>query len=411
MKKVRTTSHPDRKKSRVNKVLLFTMLALVTVSIGYTQGPENINLLLCGALVLSPLVLIIKANRIFLPWIDVPFLLVCAWVLTVPAIFHPDTVRITTVLFTCAYCIFFMMFARVARDSGLPRKSLPDFAKIIIYAFFAMLITQQACVLFGWPVINSGCVYPELPWKLNSLSAEPSHTTLTLCFVMFIYTQSIRTISPHIGLWQSLKSEYMLWLCWLWTIFTTYNATAFVLAPMAILPFITGRNIWKYAIAACVVVTAIVLIPRDVYTHIDRIRDFGAAAARLDDRGMIEADGSMASRFVPTIWGAQALKPDTELVTGHGIDADVYDIEDKPCDNHDNMGSAGFFKMTYNYGLPCALFLWIGIGVATLSRRKWWTIVSFLYALHFSADFNMQHLWMIICYALAYKSIVCHEKL
>lgn len=384
------------------------MLTLVTVSLGYVQGSAYINLLLCVALVVSPLVLFIKSNRIFLPWIDIPFLLVCGWIIIVPAIAYPETVRPTTILFTCSYCVYFMMFARVVKNSNLNADRFLQFSRIIIYAFFAMLVIQQICVLLRLPVINQGVKY-LMRWKLNSLTAEPSHTALTLCFVMFIYNLSIRAIHPNYNLWNSVKRNWAVWACWAWTIFTTYNATSFVLAPMVILPFITLRNVWKYAIFAAIVMGVICLLPRNLNWNIDRIRDYGAATVTLDDRSMIEADGSMASRFVPTIWGFRSLRADRDLIIGHGVDADMRDIEDKPYDGRDDEGSAGVFKMTYNYGLPCALLLWIGIGIVTLSRRNWWTVISFLYAVYFSADFNMQHLWLIICYALVYKTIVCKD--
>ncbi len=128
---------------------------------------------------ISPLVLMLRRARVFIPRIDIPLCLVCVFVITFPVIFHPATVRWITMLFTCACCVYYMMLARLVRIADLSPALICRLIKTIIYAFAAVLIVQQICLVCGLPIFNEAKVYPMAPFKLNSLTAEPSHTSVT----------------------------------------------------------------------------------------------------------------------------------------------------------------------------------------------------------------------------------------
>lgn len=72
-----------------------------------------------------------------------------------------------------------------------------------------------------------------------------------------------------------------------------------------------------------------------------------------------------------------------------------------------NAVSLKVFCMAYNYGLPCALAFWTAIGMATLTRRRWTSGVTFLFALQMSTDYNMQLVWTIIAFGMMFKYTVC----
>lgn len=191
-----------------------------------------------------------------------PLLTVCVLSVICPPVFHPESVRWIAVLFTCAYCVYFMMLARVLRISSFTPQILVRTIRWIIYAFAAVLAIQQFCVLTGLPVFMSAMVYPGYPWKLNSLTAEPSHTTVTLCMAMFTFTQTCRAINPDESLWNNIRRNPATWFCWIYTTFITYNASAFILAPLAFIPYITKRNITIWAAAVVIVLAAVHLAPK-----------------------------------------------------------------------------------------------------------------------------------------------------
>lgn len=389
-------------------------LVLLCINPGLTQGEDNKNLLLCVVMCLSPGILMLREARVIIPRIDLPLGMVCALVIAFPVIFHPESVRWITMLFTCACCVYFMMFTRVVRIASLSPRSLSMTVKGIVYAFTVVLLIQQLCVLTGLPTFMPAMVYPEHPWKLNSLTAEPSHTSVTLCMAMFTFTQTCRTVRPDETLWDNMRHNPALWICWAWVIFSTENASAFILSPLVITPYITRRNIYIWGTIFLISGGVIFFTPVKHIHQLERIIVTAEALTTFDEQAMIEADESAAARIVPTFRGEKALadSPCMEIIIGHGTDADQRDLAPRPCDKK-GRGFAGIFCMNYNYGLLCAVAFWSAIGAVTLTRRRWTTALTFLFAIQMSADFNMQLVWMIMAFALIYKYNVCnrHELL
>lgn len=391
--------------------LAMTGIALLCVNPGLTQGENHINLLLCAVMCFSPAVILFKHSRILVPRLDFPLAIVCLLVTGMPLLFHRDTVRPSTMLFTCAYCVYMMMLARLLIASRLNADGLMRLIRTLVYLFAAVLVIQQLCVLTGMPVFCAAMVYNN-PWKLNSLTAEPSHTTVTLCTLMWIYTQTLRLTRPHRGILCELKAEWLLWLCWLWTLFSTPNASAYLLAPLPLVAFVNRNNIWKWTLTAMAGVGVLLGISGISGSQSGRLTRTMSAIITLDEEKIIEADASASARIVPTLRGAVALAASTpsELLTGHGVDADIHEIDDRPGDDDDDCGFAGIFSMAYNYGLPCALVFWWVIGTCTLSRRHPLSILTFFIALQLSADYNMQLVWMVMAAGLAFKLIADHEQ-
>lgn len=388
--------------------LLIVGLVLLCINPGFTQGENRLNTLLCAVMSLSPAVLLLRRARVIIPRIDIPLGLVCVFVLTWPAIFHPEHIRLSTTLFTCAYCVYIMMLARLARISGLSPEKFSRLIRYVIYSFAIVLVVQQLCVLTGSPVFNASMTYPN-PWKLNSLTSEPSHSSVTLAALMFFLTQTYVRTNPGAGIWRFVKQEWPVCLCWVWVLFSTFNSSAYLLAPLPVVPFIRKGNAWKYALAAICIASAVLFTGAGDQPLIKRIKDFAIAAVSMNEEKMFEADISAADRIVPTIWGWKALRDSGPAIfTGHGTDADTHQLQSRVYDftTKENKGFAGFFSMCYNYGLPCALAFWWATGVCTIVARRPISILTFLFALQMSADFNMQLVWMIIAFGMITKTSV-----
>ncbi|MDE6392580.1 MAG: hypothetical protein K2L59_04850 [Muribaculaceae bacterium] len=385
-------------------------LTLLCVNPAYTQGENCKNLLLATAMTLSPLVLLLRRARVFIPRIDIPLCLVCMSVIAFPVIFHPASVRWITMLFTCACCVYFMMLARLVRIADLSPALLCRLIKTIIYAFAAVLVVQQICLVCGFPIFNEAKVYPMAPFKLNSLTAEPSHTSVTLGALMYFYTQTRRIESPHTGLLSELKKHGPVWACWFWCMFSPVNASAYMLAPLSLLPYLTLRNSPYWITAGIAAAIIFFTFPYGISWTADRLRKTTIAVATLDDRAILEADSSAASRIVPTLRGAKAIDiTKSEAWSGHGTDADQRDIRRRPCDE-DGKGFAGIFSMPYNYGVPCALAFWWAIAAVTLTRKRWLSVVTFAFAMQMSAEHNMQLVWMILAFSMVFKYDVCRSR-
>ena len=399
----------DKKNDRLYTTLAVTGLVLLCINPGITEGKDFKNLLLIAFMCISPAVLLIKGARVFIPRIDIPLCLTAFFVIANPLLFHPDSIRWITMLFTCAWCVYFMMLARLVRIAGLSAEDLKRIIRGVIYAFTIMLVIQQICVLTGLPVPNSAAVYSN-PFKLNSLTAEPSHTTVTLATLMFFYTQTLRLISPSQTLLYSLRKEWPLWLCYVWTILTPVNASALLLGPLFLLPYITRRNILPVTGFAIIMILLVALTPIGNLTQVKRLEDTVVATLTFDDQAVMDADLSASARIVPTFRGARLIDPtDVDMYIGHGVDADQHDTPPRPCDYKEN-GFAGIFSLWHNYGAVAAISFWTAIASVTLIRRRWLSLVVFLFAIQMSADYNMQLVWLIMAFSMLFKYSVADDR-
>lgn len=384
-------------------------LVLLCVNPGITQGHDRINVLLNVALCLSPLILLLRKARVFIPRVDIPFGCVIVFAISFPLAFHPETIRWSTMLFLCSYCVYMMMLARLVRAGRIDWASFTGMIRWVVYAFAGVLVIQQICVLTGLPVFMKGVVY-EIPYKLNSLTSEPSTTTLTLGVLMYFYTQALTERDRGLTLWGCIKESPAVWICYLWTISTTYNSSAFVFGPICLLPFINKRTWPWYVGAGAILGVALALIPAGRFRNLDRVRDFSVAVASLDERHIVEADTSMATRIMPTLQAARLIDfTEADAYAGHGVDADSRDMP-APLSGERNVATAGFFSMWYNYGLPCALAFWAGIAILTLIKGRPLSILTFAWALLLSGDHNVQLVWLILAFSMVYKYSICGQR-
>lgn len=402
------------KDTQINNYRLTTFAALLLLSINpvWTEGKDCINLLLCGALCVSPLVLILRETRVFIPRIDIPLSLVCFFVIVFPIIFHPETLRWTTMLFTCAYCVFFMMYARTLRTSGIGSESFGKFVKYIVYAYAIVLIIQQLAVLSGLPIPLKSQIYvPEVPFKLNSLSAEPSHTSVMLSMLMYFYAQSsCYSSNSQRNLLRELRQNPLVWIAFAWVIFTTLNLTAFIFGPLCLLPYLNNKNL---PVIACILVVLTVIISVSPFSNsnqFERLRNVVSSSVTLDEKNIMSSDISASSRIVPSIRGAALIDfSDPKFITGHGVDADKRDTAPQP-DNRYGEGSAGIFGMWHNYGALCAICFWVFMYLVSVVRRYWISGVTFIILLLLSAEYNMQLIWQVLALSLMFKYSIVHDK-
>ena len=96
---------------RRDNVIINIMITLVAVSPAFALGEGNRNLLLIGAMCLSPYFFL--RYPVIIPKVDVPLVLLCDMMIAFPLAFHPDTMRWSTVLYSCMFCMYLMAFVRL----------------------------------------------------------------------------------------------------------------------------------------------------------------------------------------------------------------------------------------------------------------------------------------------------------
>lgn len=382
-----------------NKIILLLLLILLAVSPAFALGEGNRNLLLIGIMGLSPFFLLFYP--IIIPKIDIPLIGLCTMMCCFPAIFHPDTLRWNTILYSCMYCCFFMSFTRILYNSDFSIVDLKKILKGLIYAYCIVLLIQQFCVLTGLPIFNVSNYNPATPWKLNSLMSEPSHSARVIPLLMFFYVDVRKNEELNYDLRKSLNEDRLVWIAFLWPMITMGSSTAFIFFLIVLSHFVSFR---RYFIPSLVIV--LLFLSAFIFSEnaaIKRARKTVLATITFNETAIIHADHSASFRIVPTIQGMHSIN----LVSvndwfGHGVDADTRLIRPLPTVKR---GNAGAFSVWFNFGFLAAVTYWLFSFFICYQRKKKSTILIWFLIIFLYGGFNTQIVWLALCLSLTYKYI------
>lgn len=336
------------------QLIVRILLTLISVSPALALGEGNRNLLLIMAMCLSLLFIFYRYNII--SKIDVPIFSLCFCFIFFPLMIHPETMRWSTVLYSCLFCLFFMVYVHVLFNSQLPVVKYVSLLKGIIFAFCIVLVLQQICVLLRLPIINLSNYDPETPWKLNSLSSEPSHSARFVAILMYSFLWMQDLIDNRtIDFGESFKSNKKVWLSFFWVMLTSGSGTAIILLGVIFLRYINKRHIIRISLT----VVAVLFVFKSVkYEPIDRVYRFTQAIITFDRNAMIEADHSASLRLLPFMVCLDKL----DLTTvngwfGHGIDY-VSEIMYREIPGiEEGYASGGYMLIALEYGFILFLIL------------------------------------------------------
>ena len=386
---------------RKDYAIINIMIILVAVSPAFALGEGNRNMLLIGAMCLSPYFFI--RYPIIIPKVDIPLTLICFMMIAFPLIFHPETMRWSTVLYSCLFCLYFMAFARVL---SVKEYSLLDFAQLLkglIFAYCIVLIIQQFCVLFGLPIFNVSNYTPLEPYKLNSLMSEPSHSARIIPILMYFYILVKERINEEMYvLKERFTEDRKVWLAFLWSVLTMGSATAFIFLLIIVFKVFPS---FKKANTLLVIVVGILAVSVAVNENhnFDRAFRFSKAVLTLDEKQIIRADGNGAHRIVQSFRGARFVGlNDKDDWVGHGVDADSELIPN--WQSSYLPGGAGMFFLWVNYGfLACMLWWCFSFHVTLLKHEPLISTFIWLLTIFIMGGLNNQIIWLVLAISYCYK--------
>ena len=277
-----------------NSFFLVLILISIAISPSFALGAGNRNLLLIGVMSISPIIIIIYEK---FDSNDVVLLLFMASIIIFPLVFHPESMRWSTVLYSCMFCLTFIAYKRLLYGSNFTVYDYQKLLKYLIYAYFGVLLIQQFCVLTGLPIFNISNYDPKTPWKLNSLAAEPSHSARILPLLMYCYlvAAEIRSGQKY-NLKNGMKKDKWVWGTFIWTIITMGSGAAFLFLGVLLLKIIKIRNLTPVIgfVIALVVLSSFLEIKA-----LDRTYKTIEATLSFDEAAIIRADHSASMRIVP----------------------------------------------------------------------------------------------------------------
>ena len=373
------------------------MIMMMAISPAFALGDGNRNLLLISVMALSPLLII--HFPILTKGIDLPLLCILLMMIGFSIIFHPETIRWSTLLYSCMFVSYFIGFCRFLRSSRYSKDDFIVLLRFLIYAYCIVLIIQQFCVLTGLPIFNVSNHDPTMPWKLNSLTAEPSHSARIIPIIMYVYV--LLTYKQKDKFVDVIKSDRWTWLAFLWPIMTMGSSTAFVFLLLIILKFFKIRIVFNPILIAIFVLSILTLLA--VSDSFSRMWEFAQVVYTLDEDLMFATDSSAAFRILPSILGFRFIGLSSfNDWFGYGVDADTILISPLPSVD---VGGAGAFTMWVNYGFITCLFFWITTYKLYHIRKEFVSVlIWFLCAFHYGG-INSQIVWLPIFLFFTYKYV------
>ncbi len=283
--------------SHITKVMLFFGIAILVTSPAFALGAGARNMLLIGAMAISPLLLV--QYPIFNKRVDLPLMLFLTCTISFPLIFHPLTMRWSTALYSGMFGVFFMAMTRLFHFSDAKLNDLQVLFKSIIYAYLFVLLIQQTCVLFGFPIFNVSNYSPLEPWKLNSLMSEPEHSGRMVALLMYSFlTMKEIEKGAALSFKESWNEDKILWCAFLWVMLTMVSAGAYLFLLVVLSKLLNRKTI--VSLLALVLVLAFIVTMMGGETFM-RTYKLVLSVFTFDTMKMFRADHSGALRFVPSI--------------------------------------------------------------------------------------------------------------
>lgn len=367
-------------------------LIILCTSPSFALGEGDRNLLLIGLMSLSPIFLYKKIHNLKYECI---LLIFCSLIILNPLIFHPDSIRWSTMLYSCMFCLFFISFTRIFSKRAYNISKYERILKFILYLYFFVLLIQQFCVLVGLPIFNLNNYDITTPWKLNSMSSEPSHTARFVAVLMY----SLLLIQDNIAQRKlSLKESYCQnkyqWLSFLWVMITSISGTAMLLLLVILLRYINRKYFFRSFITAFIVVILFFTID---FKPIERVKNITYATLTLDKDAMIEADHSAALRLVPMIVCVENIDIfSLDGWIGKGVDYASKIMSNEIFGVPEGYTSGGCLLLALEYGLfPFFIIIYFTSSICIHKEQKIQSFILWLFCCFF-LGVNSQIAWSYI---------------
>lgn len=371
--------------------LLTLIIISFAISPAFALGEGNRNLFLIALMSISPLV-IIYYKKLYPS--DLWLLLFIGSILLFPPIFNPESVRWSTMLYSAMFGITFIAYKHLLYNINF---SVQDYLKIIeylIYAYFITLLIQQFCVLTGLPIFNISNYDIGEPWKLNSLSAEPSHSGRIIGVLMYSYISVKEILAQRTYNFRlDIKTDRWIWIAFLWVMLTMGSATAMLFIAIVLFKFIRIKNLLPLSLILGSIFFAISISGSN---SLDRMFHFSMAILTFDTKMMIEVDHSASMRIVPMIILTNMLDVTTiNGLFGHGVDYVGTFLSTLVPGIQEGAAGGGLLQLWIEYGFLSFLLFTIFCFSHLFSKKAYLNVVLW-FLLIFISGVNNQMVWLTI---------------
>lgn len=281
---------------RFNKLLFYLIAISLSIAPAFALSEiDNRNFILIGMMGLGTLLFLFSTSS--LSKIEYKLVGLLLTMFLGQLIFHRSSIDFFSLLYTGMFITYFMLGIRAFIYGEISNNQYTKLCALLIRAHFFMLLIQQLCVLMDLPVLNAMNISPLSKWKLNALSAEPSHTAHYITVLMYSFLKSTESETWNKKSLRLSFSQYRsVWIPFLWIMLTSGSGTS-ILFTMIILSRYLKRKTLIWGVIGIILLFAIA--PMLDMVALNRVTTFASAASTLDIEELLVSDHSAAQRVVP----------------------------------------------------------------------------------------------------------------
>tara|TARA_Y100000385_G_C13076766_1_gene631802 strand:+ start:208 stop:1419 length:1212 start_codon:yes stop_codon:yes gene_type:complete len=387
-------------KLKLNNFLVGLIILSFSVSFSYFLGEGQRNILLICLMSFSPIIVMTtkEINKL-----DILLILFILMIIFFPFVIHPEKMRWSTVLYTVMFCISFIAYTKTLSRSSLSISRYQLIIKYLIYAYTTVLIIQQICVVTEIPIFNVSNYNSSFPWKLNSLTTEPSHSAVYITVLMysFIITRESQ-LKQNYNIKKHFSHDRLIWSSYLWTILTMTSGTAYVYLFILLMKLINKKNTINliFTFSFFIILTLFNLKP------LSRAIDTAIAFTSFDTEIIIQADRNAAYRIVPSMNAIKTIDLGTiDGWFGKGIDYMKDDLVNQIPGTSEGGQIGSIFTFAVDYGIILFFVFCIFSVRICVDRNQFLSIVFFVFGVLLNS-INSQMLWFVIIFLYTNKNIV-----
>ena len=238
------------------------------------------------------------------------------------ASFHPESFRVSTILYTASFLITYCTFYELVYFKKL--FTLDFFILLVrklIIIFFAVLLIHQFLRILGFQellIVNMQSLHRGM--GSNSLFGEPSTFARTMGVLYYAYLKCNEYKQGHAVNIQQVFNRDHRWVTigFLWSMFTMGSGTAFICLGVLSLYFLKGAY---FVFAIPIFIAVYFTLSYFEVKQFERATSVAEATMTGDVEEIQETDGSASSRIAPLLNTINNLDiNESETWFGHGTD-------------------------------------------------------------------------------------------
>lgn len=373
-------------------------------------GEHSKNLFLIAIIAVSPFIMLLgkwKMGR------TECFLLILLLMILIIGLTNLKTFRISSYLYSFCFITSFIYLKNQFDKNILQLEVILKLIRIIIYLYGIVFILQQLFVITGHVPFMMREIDQENPFKLASLSPEPSHLAIYMFLLMYAYILLKEIQLKRKYTFEDGKREKLIWGTYFWIMLTCQSTTALLFVILIFSRYISIRTIIKYAsLTAGLIILLAVYFSKSV--AVMRAMDIIPVLLTLSPEQINFIDHSAAHRIIPIFAFLKWINPSNlDFWIGNGMDYALHYFRDMMFDisgdgyynndNSDAVNLGGIHGLIMDYGVITFSMFCMAL-IPIFKNVKDNIFVFFWCFIALFSSYNTQIFWLglVLMYAVSF---------